>query len=90
MMPSSPAIGGVVGVVVAGELGAERIRQRYPVGGAILGDVPNLEAARHERYSILVGATGSKSPHADILQHGAQAAGTTRKVGPNTARSSAT
>jgi len=42
-----------------------RIRQRYPAGGPILGDVPNLEAARHERYSVLVGATGSKSPHAD-------------------------
>ena len=50
-----------------------RIRQRYPVGGPILGDVPNLEAARHERYSVLVGATGSKSPHADILRHRAQA-----------------
>jgi hypothetical protein len=43
-----------------------RISQRYPVGGPILGDVPNLEAARHGRCSILVGATGSKSPHADI------------------------
>jgi hypothetical protein len=30
-------------------------------------------AARHERYSVLVGATGSKSPHADILWHGFQA-----------------
>jgi hypothetical protein len=50
-----------------------RIRQRYPAGGPILGDVPNLEAARHERYSVLVGATGSKSPHADILRHRAQA-----------------
>jgi hypothetical protein len=62
-----------------------RISQRYLVGGPILGDVPNLEAARHERYSVLVGATGSKSPHADILRHGAPGRpGTTRKVGPNT------
>jgi hypothetical protein len=35
--------------------------------------LPNLEAARHERHSGLVGATGSKNPHADILRHGAQA-----------------
>src|SRR5262249_41086886 len=30
------------------------IHQRYPMGGPILGDVPNLEAARHERYSCPV------------------------------------
>ena len=39
-----------------------RISQRYPVGGPIPGDVSDLEAARHERYGVLVGATGSKSP----------------------------
>jgi len=39
------------------------------VGGPILGDVPNLEAARHERYSVLVGTTGGENSHADILCH---------------------
>jgi hypothetical protein len=46
--------------------------QRH-LGRRLAGTLPNLEAARHERYSVLVGATGSKSPHADILRHGAQA-----------------
>jgi len=43
--------------------------QRH-LGRRLADTLPNLEAARHERYSVLVGATGSKSPHADILRHG--------------------
>ena len=57
--------------------------QRH-LGRRLADTLPNLEAARHERYSVLVGATGSKNPHADILRHGAQADRERRKVGPNT------
>jgi hypothetical protein len=42
--------------------------QRH-LGRRLADTLPNLEAARHERYSVLVSATGSKNPLTRFKPH---------------------